>query len=434
MRSENRKDVKFILLYSILFATIFGARPVVAADLFGGGAYFPARGYVGGNFEITSPAVARLSRNTMNVVSTTPIATLTPPDTVFARFSSDTGNKISYCQTGSDFGKFILIGLGSEVGARGECGSYVSSPAGFSSTFVSPNYIGIDLPFSQADINSFNSGPRIARGLWQIPAMVGSVALTHHFGLGFSDLTTEEVCRIFSARITNWSSIPGSGSSAPIQVVFRADDNGTSLAFTSYLATTCNGKFGIPIGYFKPNQSFTAAVPALGSNGPLYAAATAMSGNRGVVNYTSYTSASIGYAEYQEVAARGTEFATIDGVSPAGLPPSISIVPPLTGQVLNASNVPVSITGGSLANPACVRLTNPNTRPAGVSYPILVYTYLAGYRDLNGSANATALRGLLGYFLASQANRPVLPAGLAYLDGSATYRASVQNTISTCIL
>jgi phosphate transport system substrate-binding protein len=415
----------------VAFAAMTVAGSAGAADLYGGGATFPVQSYVGDNFLTTVPVRARLSRNTVNTVTTTPIATLTPPNTLFARFASGTGNRISYCQTGSGTGKTVLTGVGSVTNANGECNNYSGSPAGFSGAVAAPDYIGTDSPISQGDVNNLNAGPRAARAVWQIPTLAGAIALPRHAGLDFADLTTSQVCQIFSARITNWSSIPGSASSAPIHVTYRADGSGTSFAFTSYLAAACNGQFGIPAGYFKPNQSFTAAVPATGSAAPFYASSAAVSGNPGVVTAAISTTAAIGYADYPEVAAQGAEFPTVNSASPAALPASISITPPLSGQVLDANNTPVAVTG--LTSPACLRLVNPSTIPAGVTYPILAYTYLAGYRNSNG-ANVTALRSLMGYFLSTQANRPAPPAGFAYLDGSAAYRTSVQNTITTCIL
>lgn len=418
----------------VIFTAMTAAGPVMGTDLFGGGSYFSARPYVGDDYMITVPihmARTNLSRNTTNVVATTPIATLTPPNTVFARFASGTGHRISYCQTGSGTGKTVLTGVGSIINANGECGAN-TAPAGFSAPSMVPDYISTDVPLNQADVNDLNSGPRAARAVWQVPTMVGSVALSHHAGLGFTDLTTEQICRIFSARITNWSSIPGSGSTGQIQVVYRAGDSGTTLAFTSYLAAACNGWFGIPAGYFKPNQNFIAAVPAASySTPPPYAASSAAANESGLVRSVTSTVGAIGYAGYAEVAAQGAAFSTINGASPAGLPASVSIPAPLSGQVLNANNNPVAVTG--LTNPACLRLVNPYAIPPGMTYPILAYTYLAGYRNSNGG-NVTALRSLLGYFLATQANRPAPPAGFAYLDGSATYRTSIQNTINTCIL
>lgn len=426
----------FLRLNLLAAATLF-AGAAGAADLYGGGATFPVQSYVGGDFLATDPA-ARLSRNTANPVATAPIATLTPPDTVFARFANGTGHRISYCQTGSGTGKTLLVGAGSVVDARGECGNYDASPAGFSSPLVAPDYIGTDSPINQADATSFSGGPRAARGgLWQIPTLAGAIALPRHAGLNFPNLTTAQVCQIFSARIVNWSQIPGSGSSAPIHVVYREDGSGTSFAFTSYLAAACNGNFGIPAGYFKPAQSFAAAVPAVpgqpGTIAPTYAASTGVSGNPSVVTEASAVPNAIGYADYPEVAAQGAEFPMVNGTSPAALPASISIPSPLSGQVLNAANQPVPVAAGSIQNPQCLRLVNPSTIPSGVTYPILAYTYLAGYRGNNGG-NVDALRDLLGYFLSTQADRPTPPAGFAYLDGSSAYRTSIQNTIDSCIL
>ncbi|WP_407352058.1 PstS family phosphate ABC transporter substrate-binding protein [Luteimonas sp. R10] len=422
----------------IAAAAMAAAGSANAVDLYGGGATFPVQSYVGDDFLLTTPR-ARLSRNTTNPVATTPIAGLTPPDTVFARFSAGTSNLISYCQTGSGTGKTVLLGVGSVTSANGECNNYNNYgpfPAGFSGLVASPDYIGTDSPITQADATSFTGGPRAARvGLWQIPTLAGAIALPRHEGLNFPNLTTAQVCAIFSARITSWSAIPGSGSSAPIHVVFRSDGSGTSFAFTRYLADACNGNFGIPVGYFTPNQSFAAAVPAVGNQpnsvAPFYAASTAASGNPNVVTQAVATANSIGYGAYPEVHKQGAEFPTVNNASPASLPTSISIPAPLSGMVLNASNTPTPVTG--LPNPTCLRLVNPRTIPAGVAYPILAYTYMAGYRNDN-AAKTTPLRNLLGYFLSTESNRPAPPAGFAYLDGNAAYRTSVQNTINSCIL
>ncbi|MCD9030831.1 substrate-binding domain-containing protein [Luteimonas sp. Y-2-2-4F] len=423
------------LRLNLLAAAMVVAGAAGAADLYGGGATFPVQSYVGGNFLTTNPD-ARLSRNTVNAVATTPIANLTPPNSVFARFTANGANRISYCQSGSGTGLSLLTGSGSVVDARGECGNYTGSPVGFSSPSVAPDYIGTDTPVNQANATAFVGGPRAARGaLWQIPTLAGAIALPRHAALNFPNLTTQQVCQIFSARIVNWSQIPGSASTAPIHVVYRGESSGTTFALTSYLASNCNGNFGIPAGYFKPGPVFAAAVPAVpgqpGTVAPTYAASSTASGNPGLVTRVDTTASAIGYADFPEVAAQGVEYPTVNGANPGSLPASISIPAPLQGQVLNASNQPVAVTG--LQNPNCLRLINPSTVPTGTTYPILAYTYLAGYRD-NSVANRDALRSLLGYFLSTQANRPAPPAGFAYLDGSAAYRTSVQSTINSCIL
>ena len=409
------------------------AGSVLAADLYGGGATFPAQAYVGNDFLRYTPN-RRLSRNVTAPAATS--ATLTPPNSVFARFVSNGANRISYCQSGSGTGKSLLTGVGSVVDARGACGDYSGSPAGFTARTVAPDYIGTDSPINQQDANNFTGGPRAARsGIFQIPTIAGSIALARSKNLNYPNLTTEQVCRIYSARVTNWSQIPNSGSTAPIRVAYRDDDSGTSFAFTSYLATACNGKFGVPAGYFKPNQSFKAAVPAVpgqpGSRAPLYAASAAASGNAGLVTKVKTTPNATAYADYAEVAAQSVEFPTVNNVGPANpsLSGAVNIPAPLSGRVLNANNAPVAVTG--IANQNCLRLVNPRTVPTGVTYPILAYTYINGYVGGN-AAKAAALRGLVGTFLAGS-NRGKLPPGYAYLDGNTTYRNSIRSTINTCI-
>lgn len=439
----QRKSLDRLNLLAAATALMATAGSVGAVDLFGGGATFPAQAYVGPNF-LTFEPDARLSRNTTNPVATTPIADLTPPDTVFARFSSATANLISYCQTGSGTGVSVLLGVGTVANANGECNSFAAAPAvaGFSGANVEPDYIGTDAPITQANATAFTGGPRTGRGgLWQIPSLAGSIALPNHAALSVPNLTVAQVCAIYSARFTTWAQIPGSGSSASIRVVFRSDNSGTSFAFTSFLAAQCNnqdvtgdGVVDIPAGYFKPNQSYTLAVPAVpgqaGSQAPLYAASASASGNAGVVSNVIANSNSVGYADFAEVAAQGAERPTVNGADPSALPASITVPSPLSGQVLDANNNPVAVTG--ISNPACLRLIDPDTIPTGVVYPILAYTYLNGYFSGNAT-KTTALRNLLGFFLSTQANRPTPPAGYAYLDAGVAYRTSVQNTINTCI-
>jgi len=423
----NRNGVTKLAIGTLL---ALSAGSVLAADLYGGGATFPAQAYVGNDFLKYTPN-RRLSRNVTAPAATS--ATLTPPNTVFARYSTATSNRISYCQTGSGTGKSILIGVGSVINANGACGDFSGKPAGFSSVSASPDYIGTDSPITQDDATKFTGGPRAARnGIFQIPTIAGSIALPRHSGIKNADLNTEQVCKIYSARITNWSGITNSGSTAPIHVVYREDGSGTSFAFTSYLAAACNGKFGIPANYFKPNQSYAAAVPAAGSQAPLYAASTKVNGNPDMVTKVKALANATGYADYSEVAAQAASFPTVNKVTPAqpALSGAVKIPAPLSGRVLDANNAPVAVTG--IANANCLRLVNPRVNPTGVTYPILAYTYINGYVGGN-AAKATALRSLLGSFLSTNANRPALPAGSAYLDGDNTYRQSIQSTIDSCI-
>ncbi|WP_081770075.1 PstS family phosphate ABC transporter substrate-binding protein [Luteimonas huabeiensis] len=429
---------KLVLSFNLLAALALAGGSANAGDLYGGGATFPVQSYVGYDFLTTLPVDARLSRNTVNPVATTPIANLTPPNSLFARFIANGANRISYCQSGSGIALSLLTGSGSVTDARGECGNYVTgNPLGYSAPSIAPDYIATDIPINQANATAFVGGPRAARGsLWQIPTLAGSIAFPRHAALNFPNLTTQQICQVFSARITNWSQIPGSASNAPIHVVYRQDSSGTTFAFTSFLSRACNGNFGLPPGYFTPGPVFAAAVPAVpgqpGTVAPTYAASSATSGDPGLVARVNATVNTVGYAAFAEVAAQGVEYPTVNGISPGSLPASIAIPAPLSGQVLNANNQPVPVAG--LSNPHCLRLVNPITRPAGAAmYPILAYTYLAGYRS-NSVANRDALRNLLGYFLATQANRPAPPAGFAYLDVSLAYRVSLQNAINTCIL
>lgn len=438
---------KRITMLATAVALTFAAGSAAAVELFGGGATFPSQGYVGNDYNLTTPDRSRLSSNATNVPITAgwQWAGLTT-GSAFADYSADSGHLISYCQTGSGIGKQILIGVGPGtnpvVNANGACSDFgptAPTPVqrGFSGLRIIPDYTGTDSPINQADYTSFLGGPRVATrvGIVQVPSLAGSIALPNHAAsLADLDLTTEQVCRIFSARITNWSGIPGSGSSSSIRVVYRSDTSGTTFAYTSWLASQCNNRFGIPAGYFTPNQSYVAAVPAAAGVPPVYAASSGQSGNGNVVANVIANANSVGYADYPEVDAQGAEFALVNGRDPGNLPARVSLPASslLTRRVLNANNVPVvlsdppSVTVGN-----CLRLINPSAVPSGVTYPILAYTYLNAYYDGN-AGRAAAIRRLLNYFY-SPNGRAAQPAGFAYIDGNATFRASAQATINNCV-
>lgn len=422
-----------------------------AADLYGGGATFPAPAYVGDLYNGTSP-VAKLSRD----------SAITLPAVTFsvAGLGNSTGTKIpvfqdyhsrysadavSYCQTGSGTGKKILNNDG--IFANGAC-----SPAGitgFSSVSgqSAPDFIGTDAPIATADYNTFITNMAATRtAIVQIPVLAGAIALPFKDtagGLTSVALNTEQVCRIFAGDIKNWNdsrlTSPVAGSH-PITIVYRSEGSGTSFAFTSYLAAQCNGKFGLAADFFKPNQSFaTAAALAL----PNYSASSAQAGNNGVVSKVKTTTDAIGYADIAEVLSQGVMYASVNGNDPAlfGSTGPVSLAPAalLSGKVLDGATV--ADVPASVAAPArnCTRLVNPTAVISG-AYPIAAVTYLAAYNAGNG-AKATPIKNLFKQFygpipvggVTPPDTRVSLPTGYAYIDGNTLFRSSAVGSINSCI-
>ncbi|QWP75490.1 substrate-binding domain-containing protein [Lysobacter sp. K5869] len=430
-----------------------------AADLYGGGATFPAPAYVGDLYNSTSP-VAKLSRETATpTTSTFPAVTFS-----VAAFGNSTGGKtpvfkdfltrygtdgVSYCQTGSGTGKKVLNNDG--VFANGACSP--AGIAGFSAATgqSAPDFIGTDAPISTADYSTFITNMSSTRSaIVQIPALAGAIALPFKDtvgGLTSVALNTEQVCRIFAGDIKDWTdsrlglSLTGSH---PITIVYRSEGSGTSFAFTSYLAAQCNGKFGLAADFFKPNQSYaTAAALAL----PNYSASSAQAGNNGVVSKVKSTTDAFGYADIAEVLSQGVMYAAVNGYDPAKfgttvvngntVPAPVSIAPTslLSAKVLDGATVADVSSTIPAPQRNCLRLVAPNAVISS-AYPIAAVTYVGAYYSGNG-AKATALKNLFKQFYAPVPSgtdlRVALPTGYAYIDGNSLFRSSAVGSINSCI-
>lgn len=443
------------LYSSLATATVLliAAGSANAADLYGGGATFPAPAYVGDLYNSASPKF-RLSRDasiaspavTSAALGNTnpgPSATLTP---VFAKFRAlYPADAASYCQTGSGTGKKVLNNDG--LAANGACGdASTPAPTGFASNGPSPDFIGTDSPISTADYTTFNTNVAATRtAIVQIPTLAGAIALPFEdTNVTALALNTEKVCRIYSAQITDWTDpLLGLGLSGshPITIVYRQDGSGTSFAFTSYLAAQCNGRYGVPgsttnpndpTNFFKPNQSFETAVKQSGV-WPAYAALAPASGNSGVVAKVNSTVDAFGYGDVAEVIAQGVMYATVNTFSPSAMPASLSLAPSslLQGQVLNGATTAAAPGSATAAQKNCLKLVSPSA-PISGAYPIVAVTYLNAYYGANAAAKVTPLRNLFKLFY-DTTNAPTLPTGYSYLSGNALFRSQINSAIASCI-
>ena len=427
-------------------AMLSAGSAMAAQTLYGGGSTFAAPPYVGTDYLVPVPS-ARLSTNASNTAGSGFTTAGVSVGSIFDVYTTNYLNKISYCQTGSGFGKNSLNGASTAL-SSGQCNDFSTSPVGFSAPTDSPDYIGTDSPYSTTDYNAFLASTQFAphQGIVQIPTIAGAIALPHNDTVDNVAMHTANVCRIFSGLATKWSSVAGvtgTGATGTIKIVYRTDSSGTTFAFTRYLAANCNGTAYVPSGFvFTPNSTFNSALPG-GVTAVYGSRAIGASGNAGVVQATlnAANANALGYADIGEVLAEAAGYATVNGFDPAkfGLnssnvptPISIAITSLMTGKVLDgatANDVPGS---SSQSIKDCVRLVNPAFK-VSATYPIVAITYLASYTNGNGTLGHTnAIKNLYNLFY-NHAKRPVLSTGYAYLDGVATFGTSVKSTISACI-
>ncbi|WP_242111817.1 substrate-binding domain-containing protein [Luteimonas aquatica] len=442
-------------------ALLFAGSALAAENLYGGGATFPAVPYVGSAYLTPNPD-ARLSTN-ITGHNPGPGFTVAGIGTgsVFAAYTTNTTNKIGYCQTGSGLGKQTLTGA---VAANQSCRDFSASPVALSAGAAQPDFTGTDSPISTNDYNAFNSNTALlgARtGIVQVPTLAGAIALPHNAsvnGVTQLQLTVPQICAIYSAKVKTWNNVRSDGTyntttgvavgTGNINIVYRTDGSGTTFAFTSFLRAKCNPAGqphpDVPAGFvFAPNQSFAAAIPG---GVAIYAASTAASGNNGVVTAVRTTvSNGLGYADFGEVAAQtGTKFAHVGTTSATYYSPAtfgstgpISINPTYLkqGQVLDGATLNAAPGSQTATVKNCLLVVDP-AAPISGTYPIAAITYLNAYYGGNGTAaKIQALKDLLGIFY-NVNPRPTLPAGFAYVNGNAIFNSTVAGStgkINTCI-
>jgi ABC-type phosphate transport system substrate-binding protein len=406
---------------AVLAASTLSASVAMGADLYGGGATFPAVPYVGTGFQSANTRIA--SSVSPPPANAAPLST----GSIFAAYVAASGHNLTYCQTGSGTGKNVLTTL--TPPANGACGLFSGTPAGFSAPQAQPtypNYIGTDSPLSLTDYNNFNNNFGGAHtALVQIPSIVGSVALPMNLPNNTRlNLSIAQVCSIFTGAAQRWNQVDSSLPDTMITVVYRSDGSGTSFAFTNFLARNCNPSSGTPV--FLTNQTYSSAVSV-----SRYASSSAQSGNLNVVRTVSTTPGAIGYADPGDVQGLGVDYPNVAGANPLALAsPSIGAASLLTGRVLGAADpttgLPTTAAAPTTVTNALV-LVDPATVFSG-TYPILAPTYLAFYNTGNGTEQATALRGLMTFIHTASSGRPTLPAGFAYIGG--TSLATINRAIT----
>ncbi len=94
------------------------------------------------------------------------------------------------------------------------------------------HWAGSDSKLSATELSTYVSAHGAAWGpLIQVPSVATSVAIPFNkTGTANVDLSVNQLCGVFSGRLTDWSQITGSGRTGAITVVYRAESSGTLRA------------------------------------------------------------------------------------------------------------------------------------------------------------------------------------------------------------
>jgi phosphate transport system substrate-binding protein len=222
------------------------------------------------------------------------------------------------------------------------------------------DFAASDAPLGSADMAK-------APGSLHIPETIGAVTLAYNLpgiptGL---HLTGKVLADIFAGNVTMWNDpeIQGLNSNMilpaeSIVVVHRSDGSGTTFIFTGYLSTSS------PAWQKAIGQGKTVAWPVgLGANGNAAVA--------GVVQGTQYT---IGYVELAYALQNKMTVAAIQNPKGNWILPSLDTIQ-LAVQSVASSGLPAGDQSW-----ASVSLLN---APDPQAYPIVSFTYLLVYQELN---------------------------------------------------
>lgn len=111
-------------------------------------------------------------------------------------------------------------------------------------------FAGSDSPLSRSEYD--RATQRCGSPAWNLPVVFGPIAIAFNIkGLSSLSLDGPTAARIFNGAITTWND-PAIAAlnagvalpAAPIRVVFRKDESGTSDNFQRYLDTAANGAWG----------------------------------------------------------------------------------------------------------------------------------------------------------------------------------------------
>ena len=278
----------------------------------------------------------------------------------------------------------------------------------------------VDFAASDAPLSA-NQTSQLSNPAVHIPETVGAVTLAYNLpGVsGGLKLTGDVIARIYLGTITNWNDASIAAlnpdvtlPSHEITTVHRSDSSGTTNVFTKYLSnvsSTWNTQIGSGTSVQWP-----------GGQG--------QSGNSAVASTVNSTQYAIGYVELAYALQNSMTVVSVQN------PSGNWIVPTL------ASTTAAVAAGGSGGLPSgdqswtSVSLLNTNAADA---YPIVTFTYLLEYKELNVLPNmnqdkAEAIVQYLWYVvhdgqsLASNLQYAQLPANVVSID-EATIRSITYN-------
>ncbi|WLG53268.1 substrate-binding domain-containing protein [Pseudomonas sp. FP1742] len=319
------------------------------------------------------------------------------------------------------------IGVGSGNGKAAFLNNdYTKFVAG--TTGKNVHWAGSDSKLSATELSNYVSAHGAAWGpLIQVPSVATSVAIPFNkTGTANVDLSVNQLCGVFSGRLTDWSQITGSGRTGAITVVYRGESSGTSELFTRFLNAKCaeTGTFAITTNFA---SSYSGGLPAnavsaVGSQ----AVMTALNAGDGRITYMSPDYAAPTLAGLDDA----TKVAKVAGVSPAPANVSAAIAAVAVPAAANRANpnawVPVFAATTSPTDPSVVAY--PTT-----GYPILGFTNVIFSQCYADGTQSTQVRDFFTrhYGANAASNNDAAITANRFVPLPLAWKTAIRNTFLT---
>ncbi len=400
-------------------------------NLFAGGATLPAIAYEGAAAALSTTVPGKTTKTT-----NTGSAFQYFVNSISLNKASATPDTISYCQTGTGFGKKILASYDTStstaVSAANPCpakGASATDSNGFSATTTYADFTGADAPLSQSEFTNVSTHSGRGQAV-QIPVIAGAVAIFYNnpdiklSGSTPHTISDASICAIAAGTYTNWNQLPDFSPKLPsraLKFVYRSDGSGTTFSFSNHLHTVCtSAKFGVSQNFKYSSATDVGAFPGpTNPVGTLPASFVGVSGNPTVVSTIAANAGDVGYTEAANAKASGSFSAsagiyyfTVNGRDPfSGLPSALGalsasnylvneqVAAPTTYGAAPTASALTGTTGSCvvLVNPAAY--ANPN-QSNSKAYGILGVTNL-DFHSTGNSTEATDLQLLPTMFFST---------------------------------
>jgi phosphate transport system substrate-binding protein len=245
----------------------------------------------------------------------------------------------------------------------------------------------VDFAASDAPLSS-NQTSQLSSPAVHIPETIGAVTLAYNLpGVsGGLKLTGDIIAQLYLGTITNWNDASIAAinpdvtlPSHAITTVHRSESSGTTNVFTKYLS----------------NVSSTWSTQIGSGTSVQWPGGQGQSGNSAVASTVNSTQYAIGYVELAYALQNGMTVASVQNPSGSWIAPTLAST---------TAAVAAGALGGLPAGDqswTSVSLLNTNAADA---YPIVTFTYLLEYKELNvipgmTQAKATAIVQLLWYIV-----------------------------------